>query len=868
MTAFTVVFAATLLSSFENPPQGAGAVAWWHWCDGNVTETGITRDFEAMKAAGLSGATVFHGGFGFPKENTLDPEFTYRSPKWWHAMRHAADEAKRLGLDFGFHNCPGYSTSGGPWVTPESAMKKLVCSTDGSKPEADPRFYRDIATVSVTNSDGSVAGYRIGYTITGKCTHPAPRELDGRTLEADKLSAAAMRCHWEHVFAETARRIPVGLPGLHHVLMDSYEAGDCNWSENFRADFIRLRGYDPVPLLPILFGAKLGSEEHDERFREDMKLTVQDLYNECHYATFAAEAHRYGLVVQLEPYSGPFDSFEASGYADEPMTEFWAFPCFWHKPGDVMRGGAWHMGGVGRALGREICGAESFTAMPMDDPWRVTPRHLKRALDGTFCGGVNRIHLHHWTHQPLDPSVKPGFSMGFWGTHFGECQTWFESGKAFYRYIQRCQALLQRGRLMIDAIGLNWNCGRWDAVPRSHFLSDLAVRPDGHVAMPCGRVYELLMLPKGWKPTLPELEKLERLVEGGAAVWGRRPERLLGLSGGAAADRRFNELVGRIWNGRNPRLFENGSEDEALARLGIKPPFEVLSNLEQQAVLASPREDDGQCFFFVSNQTTNEVAFSAAFRTGDRFAELWYPATGRRVSVPVHETADGRARLDLRLVSEEAVFVVFMKDRPPLAAESPRGGRMLTLNDGWTLEINGRRLEGLKLPHDWSREKDSDISAFSGTAVYRTCFTLDAADGAAELRLGDVREIARVRLNGHDLGVAWYGDFRVLIPEGTLRKGENALEVEVTNTWMNRLIADERLSEDCEWLPQGSTMRDVYQRERCFGRGIRRLPDWLLKREQRPSARQTFCPWNYFIGTDCVVPPSGLPGPVVMCRFQ
>lgn len=857
----------SLEAAFENPPQEAGAVAWWHWCDGNVTEKGITRDFEAMAAAGLAGATVFHGGFGFPQENTLDPELTYRSPKWWRAMRHAADEAKRLGLDFGFHNCPGYSTSGGTWITPELAMKKLVATTDGTQPKADPRFYRDISSVTVTNLDGTVATYRLGYTLTGKCTHPTPREICGKTLEADKLSAKAMHVHWANVFGETAKHIPSGRPGLGHVLMDSYEAGDCNWSETFRADFFRLRGYDPVPLLPILFGAKVVSEEHCERFREDMKLTVQELYNECHYATYAAEAHRYGLYTQLEPYSGPFDPYEAAGYADEPMTEFWAFPCFWEKTwSPVKRGGAYHAGAIGRALGREICGAESFTAMPFDDPWRIAPRHLKRSLDGTFAGGVNRIHLHHWTHQPFDPTVKPGFSMGFWGTHFGECQTWFESGKAFYRYIQRCQALLQRGRLVVDAIGLNWDYGRWDAVSRSRFLADLSVAEDGRVAMPCGRTYALFMLPKGWKPTLPELEKLERLVAGGAAVWGKRPERLLGLAGGAAADRRFKELVARIWNGANPRLFEGCTEDEALAKLGVKPAFEVVSRLEKGSVLASPREENGRAFFFVSNQTTNYLAFTAAFRTRDRFAEVWHPETCRRFPVPVRAADDGRALVDLKLRGEGAVFVVFRKDRSPLAPEPVRGAAARTLDGVWTLEIAGKRLEGIRLPHDWSKAEDPEVAAFSGTAVYRTRFKLDAAGGESELRLGAVREIARVRLNGRDLGVAWYGDFGVRVPAGVLRTGENDLEVEVTNTWMNRLIADEKLPDDCEWIVDtvGGNLKDFYQRPRRFGSGIKRLPEWLVKGGKRPSGRQSFCTWNYFLGGDFAAPCSGLSGPVVL----
>ena len=306
----------------------------------------------------------------------------------------------------------------------------------------------------------------------------------------------------------------------------------------------------------------------------------------------------------------------------------------------------------------------------------------------------------------------------------------------------------------------------------------------------------------------------------------------------------------------------HGQEDEALAKLGVKPAFEVVSRVAKDAVLASPREEDGRAFFFVSNQTTNEIAFTAAFRTRDRFAEVWHPETCRRFSVPVRAADDGRALVDLKLRGEAAVFVVFRKDKSSLAAEPASSAAAQKLDGVWTLAIAGKRLEGIRLPHDWSKAEDPEVAAFSGTAVYRTRFKLDAADGERELRLGAVREIARVRLNGRDLGVAWYGDFSVRVPEGVLRAGENELEVEVANTWMNRLIADEKLPDDCEWLPQGNVMRDFHQRERPYGRGLKRLPDWLLKGERRTSGRQAFCPWNYFLGADFEVPPSGLLGPV------
>ena len=439
MLIFGSACAGTLAEDFAHPPLARGALAWWHWCDGNVSKAGITRDLEAMKRAGLAGATVFHGCFG--PRNQLQTSFVYHSENWWDHLAFASREAKRLGLVLGMQNCPGYSASGGPWITPELAMKKLVCSTNGVAPEKKLGFYREIATV-VTNG----VAYRIGYTCTGKTTHPAPK-CGAVPLEADKLSLRAMSVHWDNVFNEMPRRLALGKPGFSHVFMDSYEAQSCDWTDGFELKFRARRGYDPIPLLPILFGAEIGTKKERERFRADMRRTVEDLFDTCHFETFYRRAHAVGLEVHLEPYgNGPFDTRRATAWCDVPYATFWATPTFWQKSDRTFGADASRMADLARSYGRQIVGCESFTCMPQDDMWTFSPRRMKRALDATYARGVNLIALHHWVHQQLDPAiVRPGFSMSYWGVHFGQCQPWFELGLDFYRYMGRCQALLQRG---------------------------------------------------------------------------------------------------------------------------------------------------------------------------------------------------------------------------------------------------------------------------------------------------------------------------------------------------------------------------------------------------------------------------------------
>src|SRR5439155_16883429 len=159
--------AGNLAEAFANPPRTAQAHTWWHWMNGNVTPDGITRDLEAMARVGVGGVQMFDVGSGIPKGpiETLSPE-------WIRLVRHAVSEANRLGLSFTMHNCPGWSSSGGPWVTPERAMQQLVWTetfVDGGqtielrlrKPYAKLGYYRDAYVLAFPTPPGDLPPPRI-----------------------------------------------------------------------------------------------------------------------------------------------------------------------------------------------------------------------------------------------------------------------------------------------------------------------------------------------------------------------------------------------------------------------------------------------------------------------------------------------------------------------------------------------------------------------------------------------------------------------------------------------------------------------------------------------------------------------------------
>jgi hypothetical protein len=125
-TVFAQTNGDALGEGFRNPPDSAKPRTWWHWTNGNVTEDGVTKDLEWMKRSGIGGFQLVDVAAGSGQE--IEKKINFGTPEWYHAVRHSAEEAKRLGLEMSIFSSPGWSEAGGPWMKPEQAMKKLVWS--------------------------------------------------------------------------------------------------------------------------------------------------------------------------------------------------------------------------------------------------------------------------------------------------------------------------------------------------------------------------------------------------------------------------------------------------------------------------------------------------------------------------------------------------------------------------------------------------------------------------------------------------------------------------------------------------------------------------------------------------------------------
>ncbi|MDR1384839.1 MAG: hypothetical protein LBJ67_13475 [Planctomycetaceae bacterium] len=489
----------SLAEQFEKPPIKYRPHVWWHWMGSNFTKTGITKDLEAMKEVGIGGGTIFNIASSVqnthaPMENNPYPEQTYRGDAYWDAMRHTMSEAKRLNLVMGLHGTPGYATTGGPWVTEEYCMQTLVfvkvaaqggqmIETTLPQPELpiyrgysnesdsfgknvtgkQATYYKDIAVMASPDKknatpadvldisanmdkngrlkwqapDGPWNICRIGHAPTMAHPHPLPDDIIGKTLEVDKMSREANLYHWKQLLDPLKEHIGEYFgKSFTYVWIDSYESGDQNWTPTFRDDFIRLKGYDPLPYIAVQQVTESENESEElKKFQQDSRAVISRLFIDNGWKTAQEMLHAYGLKLYWEPYAGPWDSHESVSIPDLPVGEFWT-------GGD---GSVGNLPAIAREFGKPLVGAEAFTGRPETSKYTEDPAFLKRSADGGYASGANWYFLHHWVHQPFDERYQPGMGMGWWGTHFSRYQTWFKPGKAFFTYLARCQMLLQQG---------------------------------------------------------------------------------------------------------------------------------------------------------------------------------------------------------------------------------------------------------------------------------------------------------------------------------------------------------------------------------------------------------------------------------------
>ena len=657
---------------------------------------------------------------------------------------------------------------------------------------------------------------RIGMTPTGAQNSPSSPQARG--WEVDKMSRDHLKKHFDAYVGEILRRMPAGeRTALKHVVLDSYEQGSENWTDGFAGDFRARYRYDPVPWLPVLSGRIVRSADQSDRFLWDMRRMIADRIAVDYVGGLRDLSRERGLRSWLENYGHwgfPSEFLAYGGQSSDIAGEFWGEG----ELGNIELRAA---SSAAHIYGKRRVSAESYTSARM--PFVRYPGLLKKRGDWSYTEGINHVVLHVYVHQPYEERA-PGVNAWF-GIEFNRKNTWFEQSKKWIDYQRRCMFMLQQGEPVSDVcyfIGEDapaMTGVRDPELPRGYsfdyinadvILHRLSVK-DGNLVLPDGVTYRIMVLPplKTMRPQL--LRRIAQLVSEGAAVLGSPPDRSPGMQDFPAADNDVRSLAAGLWGsvdgtsttsaGYGKGIVLRGMDmQSALRRIGAPPD---VSFPEGVPLAWIHRRLGDMEIYFLSNQGNAPLAVEPAFRVSGKRPEIWDPVSGSTRGLPVYSEHEGATTVPLKLDSSGSAFIVFRTGGVAARGSTNFPGlrTMLEVSTPWQVSFDtSRRGPGgtvtMTRLQDWTKSADERIRFYSGVAAYRNMFVLREIPRGERLVLdvGPVGVMADISVNGRKAGGVWTPPWQVDIT-GCVRKGENRLEIQVVNTWLNRLIGDGRLPE-------------------------------------------------------------------------
>jgi hypothetical protein len=690
---------------------------------------------------------------------------------------------------------------------------------------------------------------RLGYSLTGKTNHPASPEATG--FEVDKLSAEHCKAYFTEYLNQykDATGGLMGKKGLQYMITDSWEAGTLNWTDSMMIDFKNRRGYDMLPWLPVLTGHIVESAETSDRFLWDFRKTIADLTAENHYDQLTTLLHERGMGRYSESHESGrafvVDGMAVKRTADIPMGALWTPNVVGGRIATVYKADLRESASVSHIYGQNLVAAESMTSV--GSPWAWSPESLKPTADMELASGVNRFVIAVSVHSPGNDKI-PGLSLGPYGPWLNRHETWAEQAEPWITYLARNSYMLQQGKFVADVIyfygednnitalfgnklpdvpeGYNYDFVNADA------LKNVLSVENGLITTPSGMYYQILALdPNSQQMSLPVLRKINKMVKAGAVIVGSKPTGTPSLSDDKAE---FKTIVDELWakeKGENTvgkgKVYTGQTIAEVLASVKVTPDFEYTKPQSNTELLFVHRRLDDVDIYWVNNRNNRTEDVEANFRVKGKAAEIWHPETGKIDQVSYY-IADGHTTVPLRMEPNDAVFVVFRKKAatPSLTLTQPVETQLAVVDGAWNVSFQPDRGAPAQIVldqlHSWSENIDPGVKYFSGTGSYTKTIQASAdwfkAGSQIWLDLGEVKNLAEVVVNGKSLGIVWKTPFRVNVTK-QLKQGENALEVKVTNLWVNRLIGDQQ---------PGNTKKITYTTQAFYQANSPLFPSGLL----------------------------------------
>jgi len=607
---------------------------------------------------------------------------------------------------------------------------------------------------------------------------------------------------------------------------DSFEY-NANWCAEMPDEFLKRRGYDLTPHIKTLFG-KDETIENTARIKYDYRLTAAELHQEF-IQYWADWAKSKGMLTRDQAHGAPANLLDVYATADIPETEMFGSPQFpipgfrqeeqFCRPSDSdsricrMASSAAH---VAHEPGKQLVSSESCTWMR--EHWHGTLGQIKLEMDLFFLVGINHV-IYHGSCYSAKDAPWPGW--------FFYASTKADWRNAIWRdmpllndYIARCQSVLQAGQpandvliywpihdLWMDSKGLlkkltvhdhKWlgesSLGDVASLLDNKgytfdYISDKMLKQveceNGELKAPGGQ-YKVIVVPRcSFMPadTMKQLSKLSR--QGANIIFeGELPSDVPGLSNLKKNRVQFSRQKSRLKN-----AIITNDVVECLIQAGVKAEPMVNHGLR-----FIRRKTSDAYWYFIANHTAQ--AFNGWLDIASPLASavVHDPMTGAEALLPTKK--DGQShQIYLDIAPGQSLIIQAsssQEDAAPYVSLKPTG-KEFTLSGKWEIEfIDG----GPELPQPysidslscWTNAPDKKSQAFAGTARYKLAFDLPDMGDADDylLDLGDVRESARVKINGETAAELFALPMSARVGQ-YLRKGGNTIEIEVTNLAANRI---------------------------------------------------------------------------------
>ena len=758
---------AALAQSWPLPQNEARAGTRWWWLGSAVDKENLEWNLSEYARAGIGAVeiTPLYGVKGNDKNN-----ISFLSPEWMQALKTVQDIAKPLGIEVDM-NCGTGWPFGGPHISLDQAACKAI--------------FKD----TVING---VKTYNVEIGRTKQKVKRAAPGGEGWVVDHfDRDAVSHYLNRFEQAFAKS------GVPYPHTFFNDSYEVYKANWTPTLFEEFQKRRGYDLRTKLPEL----LGEVDDGNQVLCDYRETLSDMLLENFTQQWVSWSHKHGVKVRNQAHGSPANLLDLYAAVDIPEIEGFGLSEFGIKglrkdPGMTKKNFSdvsmlKYASSAAHVTGKPFTSSETFTWLT--EHFRTSLSQMKPDLDLMFTCGVNHVYFHGSCYTPKN-DVWPGWKF-YASVDMSPTNSIWRDAPYLMKYIERCQSFLQLGQPDNDFLvylpvrdmwhqrGPRNDDAKWESKDRRGG-EDLLMQFDIHTMDEKAPQFikSILAIDSlGYDCDYISDRQLAKVrIENGLLVTeGGTRYRALIIPSNTTIDSRLQKLLAPLSD-----YVIKGESSEAMAKFGKAEPMKTELGLR-----AIRRKTADGWHYFIVNLTPKDIKGDVELAVPFKGATWFNPMNG---DIKTASVIGGKLYIDLK--SGESRILQTSSEAAAEKIIEPSDGEEIEIKGPWMLSFTEEspRVEGtFRLDTLQTWEGLNDAAAITmGTGVYTTTFKLSAKQAKKRwsINLGDVRESARVYLNGEFLGCAWAVPY-ILDCGNALKKGKNELRIEVTNLPANR-IAD------------------------------------------------------------------------------